>query len=187
MALLTSDAQGQPAPAAQPQPTAAPAPAGAPPGAPEPAGGIPQDKAQETHLRLGQAAAKLIFTKPTSDNLLSILKDGAESPPHAVAVAAMAVLSRMQNEVKGIDPKLVFSVAPAVIVFLLELGDAAGVIQASVPLIQESLGALANLAQNQGQAGQGAQPGPEDVGSAPSAGAPAGSTPGPAQPQPMGA
>lgn len=142
------------------------------------------EKAQETHLRLGQAAARLVFTKPDSDHLLSILKEGAESPAHAVAVAAMAVLSRMQGQVKGIDPKLVFSVAPAVVVFLLELGSAAKVIEASVPLIQESLAALAALAKDpEGQPGQGAQP---DAGAAqPDAVAevPAGD----AQPQPMGA
>lgn len=138
----------------------------------QPAGGQQPGQggqAEQVYKRIGLAAIKLIFSNPDSDHLLNILRRGAESPAHAVAVAAMSVISRLQREIKGIDPKLAFSVAPSVVVFLLQLGDAAGVFQASVPLIQESISALSNLAKDQGEP-QGAEQ-TEQMG----------------QPQPMGA
>lgn len=85
----------------------------------------PQNKDEETYKRLGLAAMKVIYSKPESDHVLEILKAGKDRPADAVAQAAFAVIKRLQVMIKGIDPKLAFSVAPPLVALIFEMGMAA--------------------------------------------------------------
>lgn len=111
-------------------------------------------QAEDIHRRLGLAAMKIVYTVPESDHLLEILKNGKDDPATAVAYAAMAVLGRLKREVKGINPDLVYSVAPAVVVFLLEIGGAAKVFEPSVDMIKEALLKLSEITKQQDGAQQ---------------------------------
>lgn len=108
-----------------------------------------QSSAEETYKRLGQAVMKVVYAKPTSDQLLEILKTGADNPPNAVAQAAMAVLGRLEAEVQGIEPKLVYSVAPIAVVELLGLGKAARLFEPTTAMIGEALKVLAEMTKEQ--------------------------------------
>lgn len=125
----------------------------------------PQNKDEETYKRLGLAMMKVIYSKPESDHVLEILKAGKDRPADAVAQAAFAVIKRLQVMIKGIDPKLAFSVAPPLVALIFEMGMAAEIFteeafpQDADPqkLIGESLSIMAELergAQPQGQAPQ---------------------------------
>lgn len=88
----------------------------------QPAQQQPKGKDEETYRRLGLAAMKVIYSKPESDHVLAILEDGKDQPENAVAQAVLAVIRRIQNDMQGIDKKLAFAIAPALIMLIFELG-----------------------------------------------------------------
>ena len=128
-------------------------------------------KDEETFRRLGMAAMKIIYSKPESDHIVEILKSGADNPPRAVAQATFVVISRIQNDTKGIDPRLAYSVAAPVIALIFELGESAGVFdEKSFPedtdadkLIGAALTELAALTKTQQQGIQPQQPQPQSM------------------------
>lgn len=131
--------------------------------------GQPQNKDEETYKRLGLAMMTVIYTKPESDHVLKILQAGKDRPADAVAQAAFAVIKRLQVMIKGIDPKLAFSVAPPLVALIFEMGMTAEIFTEDTfpkdadpqKLIGESLSIMAELergAQPQGQQGAQAMP-----------------------------
>ena len=118
--------QGQPAPA---QPAA-----GAQPDAQQ-----KDPRAAETHRKLGLAAMKIIYDKNTSKQLVEMMKAGADNPAQVVAQAASVVLGQMQEKVQGIEPKLVYTVTPAVVVFLMELAGAAKIFTPDMKIAQAAI------------------------------------------------
>lgn len=141
-------------PAGAPMPEQPPAQGGA-------SGGLPPDQAEETYKRLGQAAMKTIYTKPESEEIVKMLEAGKDNPPQAVAQAAMAVIARLQANIKGIDPKLAFAVAAPIVVFLLEMAGAAKIFETDIDMIHDSLEELSKLTGGQTATGPapGEQPG----------------------------
>ena len=119
-----SQAMGQAqSPIAPPAATPAPAPPAAQDQGQQQ--GQPDPKAMEGVQRLGIAASKIIYDKQTSKALIDMMSK-INDPPTAAATAGMVVMRKMQDSISGVNPKVVFAVAPAVVVFLLELGEAAG-------------------------------------------------------------
>lgn len=137
-------------------------------------------KAVETFRKLGLAAMKVIYDKTKSAQLVEMMKAGADNPPEVVAQAAVTVLSILQEGAKGIDPKLVYSVTPAVVFFLLEMAGAAKLFKPSPEIMQAAVQMVGE--QVKGQAAPAEQQEPQ----APQEpmGAPRGLIGGAMQPQP---
>lgn len=123
----------------------------------------PQSKDEETYRRLGLAAMKVIYSKPESDNVLAILSDGKDMPENAVAQATLAVIRRLQNDMKGaVDKNMAFSVAPVLIMLIFELGFKAEIFTEKSfkedagpqEIIGEVLSILAQLTEEQPQPNQ---------------------------------
>lgn len=122
-------------------------------------GGMSPEQAQETHLKLGQAAMRIVYTNPESDHLVSILKAGKDNPVMALAQATMAVIGRMQKEIKGIDPNQAYSVAATIVVFLLEIGVTAKVLEVGPEIIPDVMDELAKMHGEQEPVPTGMPPG----------------------------
>lgn len=116
-----------------------------------PAGAAPNidPRMLETYQRLDLAAMKIIYNPEVARSLVEMMKAG--EPAESVAGAAMHVLDRIRQQAKGIDPRMVDAVAPAVVARVCELGAAAGLFKPDQALIA----AVAEIVK--GSAG-GAQP-----------------------------
>ena len=101
--------------------------------------GAPKDKATETYRRLVLAAMKVIYAKEVTDNLVEMMRAGAENPAEGVAQAASAVLSQLVERVKGLDPKAVYAVTPPVVIFLMELAGAAKLFKETPEIMQQAI------------------------------------------------
>lgn len=129
---------------------AAPTPAPEPAATPATVAKAPADS-NVIYKKLGLAAMAIIYDKNMSQRLVEMMKTGKDDPATVVAHAAMTILGRMKQSVKGIDPKTVFSVAPMVVVLLLELGIAAKLFKDDPEMIKAALDKLATLTQSEDQ------------------------------------
>lgn len=101
----------------------------------------PQDqqapsKDVEAYQRLGIAAMKIIYDANVSKGLIQMMQ--GQEPAQGVAMAASTVIEKLKEQVQGINPGFVYSVAPAVITFLCELGGAAGLFKPDSQLVQQA-------------------------------------------------
>lgn len=101
------------------------------------------------YRKLGIAAMDIIYDQKASAGIVQMLKTSGD-PPHAVAQAAVGVLQRLKDQIKGVPPSTVYIIAPAVIVFICELGDAAGLFKASPQLVAQATVILEGQLQGQG-------------------------------------
>jgi hypothetical protein len=118
----------------------------------------PQDpKLQNISERLVLAAQKIIYDPNVSKQLLEIIKQG--DPVQGVVHAAMVVLDQLREKVKGIPQDMAYAVAPAVVMDLFRLAEAAGVVQVKPEMVAQARQALVQAIQARAQ-GQGpaAQP-----------------------------
>lgn len=105
--------------------TEAPMPQAPMPQAQTQAPASPDQKSVDGLNRMGLAAATIIYDKANSEHLVKMMSEVSD-PADAAAGAAHMVLQLMQEQIKGINPQTVYSVAPAVVIFLLEMGEVAG-------------------------------------------------------------
>lgn len=110
--------------------------------------------------RIAMVAAKIVYAKPVADSLMQAV-ESAENPALGLAQAAMMVMREMQGKVKGLDPRVVFAVAPLVIGMIGELAAAAKLLEPSPEILSAALeavkGELGGGQQEQPQATQGPQ------------------------------
>lgn len=85
----------------------------------------PDQRSVDGLNRLGLAAAAIVYNKKNSEYLVDMMAE-VEDPADAAAGATQMVMQLMQEQTKGINPQSVYSVAPAVVIFLLEMGEVAG-------------------------------------------------------------
>lgn len=106
---------------------------------------------QDVYTKLGLAAAKIAYDRAVAPGLVEIVKK-SEDPVQGIVIAAESVLARLKETVTGVHPNTVYFVGPAVISFVAELAEAAGVLEVDGALIQKATQALET--QLQGQASQ---------------------------------
>ena len=98
------------------------------------------DKDAQTFQRLGIAAMKVVYDPAVSKGLVQMMQ--GQEPPQAIAMAASTVLEKLKEQVKGIAPNAVYAVAPSVVMFVTELGGAAGLFKPSAGLVKQATEAL---------------------------------------------
>lgn len=81
-------------------------------------------KMQNIAQRLVLAAQKIIYDPQISRRLIDAIRQG-EDPVSGIVSAALLVIDQLREHAKGIQPDMVYAVAPAVIAFLFELASAA--------------------------------------------------------------
>lgn len=118
MALIPGQ-DGQQPPEEQPQP-------GQPQGQPQAQPADP--KVVVAFQRIVLAAGKMVYDKTVSRDLVQMIGQ-AEDPTQGVAKAVMTVLDQLHAQVKGINPNFVYSAASVVVGFVLELAEAAKLVQ----------------------------------------------------------
>jgi hypothetical protein len=143
-------------------------PAGAP-AAPERGHGKPEDnpkreQGKQVWRHLVAAAMKIIYSEQVTAAILQVLQQSADNPPHGVAMATKFVMEAIARQLRGIDPRVVVSAAPAIASMIFELGNKAGVFKADATMLAPTLKIIAQSMQS----GPGHQAAPE----APQAGAP---------------
>lgn len=106
---------------------------------PPAAGARPKSRGAEHAQRLLAAAAKLVYSSKESANSLVQMVANAPSPEEGLAHAALAVMNRIRESVKGLNPNFVFGIAPLVIAMIAELAAAAKVIQPNPELLTAAL------------------------------------------------
>lgn len=140
----------------QPQPPMGGPPQPQPPGAQQGGGG------KQAIARLAIAATKAIYEdKATTDQIVQMLKQGAENPAQAVCDVAIHILDGLAEKVGGGAPKQIAyvpDVAMGVIGELGELGEHAGAFQWSDQEAEKAAQYLADKVRPRLQGG-GAQPG----------------------------
>lgn len=94
------------------------------------------DKDAAIYQRLGIAAMKIVYDPEVSKGLVRMMQ--GQEPPQAIAMAAHTVLGKLKEKVNGIPPNSVYAVAPAVVMFVTELGGAAGLFKPSVDLVKQA-------------------------------------------------
>lgn len=117
----------------------------------------PDPKLEALH-RVLLATGKALYSKPETGQSVIAMIRGAESPAQGVVQATMGLLDHVAGQVKGIDPRFVFSAAPAVAAMVAEIGAVAKVSPPDPKFMAEVLPLLAQ--EVQGRIGQekGAQP-----------------------------
>src|SRR5262245_16984781 len=115
--------------------TAAPAaPAAAPQGNP----------AKAAIQRLVMAAQKIAYSPNTSDQLLNMIQN-APDIVSGVAQAALVILDQMNQQVKGLKPQTVYTIAGVVVGMLLEQAEAAGLVKFDPKLVPAATKAVFEL------------------------------------------
>jgi hypothetical protein len=128
--------------------------------------------------QMAGAAMKIIYSPQGSKALLGMMKQNADNPPLAVAQAAAIVLQHIMSQIKGMDPRLAITTAPAILMLLFELGNKAGIFKADLKMMPAALKALHGIVG--GGAGPAAGPAAP---AAPAGPAPGGLVGGAMQPQ----
>lgn len=113
----------------------------------------PQDSAKvEALQRILLAAGKALYSKPETGQSMIAMIRGAESPASGVVQATMGLLDHVAGQVRGIEPRFVFSAAPAVAAMVAEIGAVAQVSPAEPKFMAEVMPLLAQ--EVQGRIGQ---------------------------------
>ena len=116
---------------------------------PSPAQAKPDSQAKAILRGFVIAAMKIVYDKETSQQLIAMMKAGADNPPQAVAKAAQMVLGLMQGEVKGINPELVYTSAMQVVLFLFELASISKTFEGDMKMVQQAIQILSQQKQSE--------------------------------------
>ena len=110
-------------------------------------------KLMEAHRRVGLAAMKLVYDPKIAPQLVQMMSDD----PQSIADAVMLVLDQLAEKMTGMEPGFVYSVGPAVLAFLMEIGEAAGLFKAS-PELQNAVAGIVMQGMKAKMSGKSAQP-----------------------------
>ena len=104
------------------------------------------------YKRVGLAAMKTVYDPQISQQIVAMISED----PQSIADAVLMVLDQLGGKMQGIPQSFVYSVGPAVIAFIIELGEAAGKFKAS-PELQKAVAAIAVPMMQEKMQGQGQQ------------------------------
>jgi hypothetical protein len=122
-------------------------------------------KMMDAYRRLGLAAMKIVYDKAISRQLIDMM--GQSEPPQSIADAALVVLGQLKEKAQGIEPAFVYSVGPAVISFIAELGEAAGLFKRSPEMLKQVAMLISQKLKAQEQGASPQQPPPPAAGMIP--------------------
>ncbi len=105
------------------------------------------------YKRVGLAAMKTVYDPQISQQIVAMISED----PQSIADAVLMVIDQLGEKMpQGVPPQFAYSVGPAVIAFIIELGEAAGKFKAS-PELQKAVAAIAIPMMQEKLQGQGQQ------------------------------